>query len=149
MLLALAALAGSLAIAGPAMAKMPMAGKHLGKIQSSARPVLAMAGNGQPVVMGSITAINGNSLTISNASNATFTVDASNAKIWIKNRALTLSNLAIGNTIVVQGTFNGSNVTASSIMNPRAPAQNQNDASKNEKGMFGGMGNFFAHLFGF
>ena len=40
-----------------------------------------MTGNGQPIIGGKVTAVNGNSLTVTNASNVTYTVDVTSAKV--------------------------------------------------------------------
>lgn len=121
----------------------------------------AIQGNGQPVVAGSITAINGNSITITNKSNVTYTVDATNAKFVVKGIASpTISNLAVGDNLVIQGTVNGTSVTASSIIDQKAPANsnttNSGSGQPSSPGifggighMFGGIGNFFKHMFGF
>jgi len=116
-------------------------------------------GNGQPVTGGSVAAINGSTLTVSNKSNVTYTVDASNATI-IKNGATsTLSSISVGDNVVVQGATNGSSVTASSIIDHSTPPANnpsQNNGnsapatnSGHTGGFLGGIANFFHKLFGF
>ena len=103
----------------------------------------AIQGNGQPIVAGKVTAVSGNTITITNNSNVTYTIDATNAKI---------SNVAVGDNVIVQGTVNGNSVTASSVIDQKAKIHN-NDNSKTRGGMmgnfFGGIGNFFKHMFGF
>ena len=102
----------------------------------------AIQGNGQPVIAGKITAITGSTLTVTNASNVTYTVDATNAKVMQGQSTISVGTLAVGNSVVVQGTVNGNSVTASTILDQNKPA------NKNP-GFFGGIGQFFTHLFGF
>ncbi len=99
-----------------------------------------------PLVAGTISSISGNSVVITNKSNVTYTVDVTNAKIVEGQNTVTVSNIAVGDSLVVQGTVNGNSVTASSVIdqkiwNNKYPQQN--------KGFFGAIGAFFSHLFGF
>ena len=114
-------------------------------------------GNGQPVVAGKITVISGNTITIANTSNVTYTVDATNAKFVVGGvTSPTISNVAVGDNIVVQGSVNGNSVVASSILDQKAKTNNYTENfGSNPKprdfmgGMMGGIGNFFKRLFGF
>jgi len=107
-------------------------------------------GDGQPVVGGTITSINGASLTATNKSNVTYSIDASNAKITKSGASSTLSSVAIGDNVIVQGAVNGTSVTASSIVDQGNAANSQSgDGPKPHSGFFGMIGGFFAHLFGF
>ena len=114
-------------------------------------------GNGQPVVAGSVITINGNIITITNKSNVTYTVDTANSKFVISGiNSPTISNISVGDNLVIQGTTNGTSVTASSVIDQKASAKgNQNSSDNKPKsqagsgGFFGGVGNFFKHLFGF
>lgn len=119
-----------------------------------------LQGNGQPVVAGKITAISGNTVTITNKSNVSYSIDATNAKIIVKNATSSVSGLTTGDMVVTQGTVNGNAVTASTIIDQGVPApmmqqQNGNGDSQNENnnqqphGIFGGITSFFSHLFGF
>lgn len=107
-------------------------------------------GNGQPVMGGAVTAINGASLTLTNKSNVTYSIDASNARITKSGASSTLSGVAIGDNIIVQGAVNGTSVTASSIVDQGNTADSQSgNESKSHFGFFGMIGNFFSRLFGF
>jgi hypothetical protein len=116
----------------------------------------AITGNGQPIVAGTVSAISGSTLTITNKSNVTYTVDATNAKITQDNSdtTLTVSNITVGDMVVVQGAVNGNSVVASNIIDQAKPA-NGNTATSGaahpqpHKGFFGAMGSFFSHIFGF
>ena len=112
-------------------------------------PVL---GNGQPIVAGTISALNGNTITVTTSSNVTYTVDASNAKILQGQVAASVSNLAVGNSVLVQGTVNGTSVTASTVIDQARPTTGSQAPGKGQgqsQGFFGGIGKFFMHLFGF
>lgn len=106
-------------------------------------------GNGQPIIAGAITAINGNTITITNKSNVTYTVDAANAKIQNKNTLSTVSSLVIGDNVIVQGTINGTSIAAYSVID-HGTNDMEKEHDRNPRGkMFGGIGRFFQHLFGF
>lgn len=109
-------------------------------------------GNGEPVVGGSITAISGTTLTVTNASNVTYTIDASQAKIVKNGTTTTISDVATGDNVVVQGTVNGTSVAASSVIDQGAGSQggtSQTNKAPSGFSFFGAIGNFFKHLFGF
>ncbi len=108
----------------------------------------AITGNGQPVVAGTISTISGTTITITNKSNVTYTIDASNAKIMQgQNATVSLANLKIGDTVVVQGAVSGNSVTASSIIDQvQSTGSNEKPA---RMGFLGGIGQFFNRLFGF
>ena len=109
-----------------------------------------IVGNGQPIVGGIISAISSSTITITNKSNVVYTVNTSNAKIVQGKNTILLSNLSVGDSVIVQGTVNGTEITASSIIDQNKPAKTESDENKNiRKGFFGGMGQFFARLFGF
>jgi hypothetical protein len=68
-------------------------------------------------IFGQVTAINGTTITITDSRNSsTYTVDASNATVTKNGAASSVSAIAVGDTIVVQGTTSGDSVTATSIM---------------------------------
>ena len=101
-------------------------------------------GNGEPVIGGKVASINGTTITITNGGNATYTVDASAAKITkpgVTNASA--SNISVGDQVVVQGTVNGTSITATSVMDQTNAIRPQ------AKGFFGSIGSFFGRLFGF
>lgn len=118
-------------------------------------PASIIKGNGQPVIGGSVTAISGTKLTVTNASNVTYTVDVSSATIEKGRATSTVSQIAVGDRVVVQGTVNGSSVTASSVIDngavPTSTSGNSqaSDARQMRGGFFGGIGSFLKSLFGF
>lgn len=112
-------------------------------------------GNGQPVIAGTISAISGSTLTVKNA-NVTYTVDATSAKIIQGKNTILISGVKVGDSVIVQGTVTGTTVVASILFDPQLKAaDNKTNSDNNGKsnwffgGMFGGIGNFFKHLFGF
>lgn len=115
---------------------------------SSTLPTSTIKGNGEPVVGGNITAINGTTLTITNESNVTYAVDASSATIVKGNATSSISSVAIGDGVVVQGMVNGNAITASSIIDQGAKGKSTSHGNF-VSGIFGAIGGFFSHLFGF
>jgi len=112
-------------------------------------PLSTITGNGQPVVAGTIASISGSTLTVTNKSNVTYTVDATNAKIFQgKNATATLANVKVGDNVVVQGTVNGTSVTASTVIDQPVLVTTGTPV-KPHVGFFAGIGQFFGHLFGF
>lgn len=124
---------------------------------TSTPPVSPFIGDGQPVIAGTISAINGTSLTVTTASNVIYTVDASNAKIVEGQNTVALSAIVVGNNVLVQGTVNGTSIAASTVVDQSAPAGAPvggipNSGNGQPRGFFGGIGSLFksfAHLFGF
>lgn len=120
-------------------------------------PQNLIQGNGQPVVGGSVTAINGSTLTIITANNTvTYTIDATNATIEKDNATSTITSVAIGDNVLVQGTVSGTSVTATSVIDqgvPHTPSSTPSQSNGNGGGFVGGfmnsIGGFFHHLFGF
>ncbi len=113
-------------------------------------PTPLIQGNGQPIIAGVISAINGTTLTITNQSNVTYTVNASTAKVQIKNALSTLSSVAVGDNVVIQGAVNGTAVTAYSVIDQGAtPSVSPTGKPEAHGNFFGGVGQFFKHLFGF
>lgn len=114
------------------------------------KPNPIIQGDGQPIVAGNVTTISDMTLTITNKSNIVYTIDASNAKIEKGNATSSLSNVVVGDSVIVQGTINGTSVIASSIIDQsNAPSNSTNSVPKSHEGFFGGVFNFFKHLFGF
>ena len=119
-------------------------------------------GNGQPVIAGTISAISGSALTVKTASGIQYTVDATSAKIVKGQGAATISDVSVGDSVVVQGATNGTSVTASSVIDQTRPVGSgdqgaapgaANNAPQTKPlgnfGFLGQIGGFFKHLFGF
>lgn len=76
--------------------------------------------------MGTVTAVNGNTVTIANGDGTTYTIDASNATVE-KMVTESVSDIQVGDRIDAQGTVSGTSVTANHIMDG-VPAHSQNQA---------------------
>jgi hypothetical protein len=129
---------------------------HSASSTSSTSPIIQ--GNGEPVVGGSVTAISGTTLTVTNTSNVTYTINAASATVVVKGASSTIANVAVGDSIVVQGAVNGNSVTASSIIDQGVKTANASSTNGQSHGggigaglggFFGAIGGFFSHLFGF
>jgi len=123
-------------------------------VMQAPKPVIT--GNGEPVIGGAVTAISASTLTVTNKSNITYSVDATSATIQKGNAASTLSSVAVGDNVVVQGTVSGTSVTATSVIDQGAAGNgagapgNQPGGPKGPMGgFFGAIGGLFQHLFGF
>ncbi len=112
----------------------------------------AIQGNGEPVVGGAVTALGTNSLTVTAKSGIVYTIDTTSATITKKGvTGATLSDISVGDSVVVQGTVNGTAVTASSVIDsgtPRASAASGATPAA-PHGFMGLIGGFFSRLFGF
>lgn len=137
-----------------------MKGQSAGKKGDGTAPASstmpAITGNGQPVVAGTVSAISDSTLTVTTQSGITYTIDASSAKIVKDQNTIAISNIAIGDYVVVQGVTNGTAVTASSVIdqgsNANATGNATSTAHKSSNGVFGffgQIGKFFKSLFGF
>lgn len=119
-----------------------MRGQEQDKNESNKQALSVLQGNGQPIIGGKVSAISGATLTVTNTSNVTYTVDASNAKILQGQTTSSLASLKVGDAVTVQGTVNGTSVIASTVIDQTKPeGQKMN--------FFAGIGQFFRHLFGF
>lgn len=124
-------------------------------INKDVQAIQQLQGNGQPVVAGTVTAMNGTSLTITNKSNVTYTAETNTAKILVSGATSTLASVKVGDAIVIQGTVNGTTITASTVIDngtPRTiPTTNTTGQPENQgrMGFFGGIGSFFGKMFGF
>ena len=111
-----------------------------------------ITGTGQPIVAGTVSSISGSTIMITNKSNVSYTVDATNAKIVQGQNTILPSNIAVGDMVVIQGTVNGNSVTASSIIDQNKPVSTTTTSGNTEQqhqGFFGSIGSFFARIFGF
>lgn len=66
-------------------------------------------------VMGTVTAVSGTTITITGKDGKTYTIDASSAQIG-KIETITAGDVHVGDTLGVEGTLSGTNVTAKHIM---------------------------------
>jgi riboflavin synthase alpha subunit len=68
-----------------------------------------------PGVMGQVSAINGNTLTVTGKNGTTYTVDASGATVS-KTSTVSVGDIKVGDTIGVMGSVTGNSVTAKNIL---------------------------------
>lgn len=129
--------------------------KGWGKVATSSHPMMpAMPmGNGQPIAGGTVTSIQGTTMVVTNAANVSYTVDASHANIFKGPATSTLAAIAVGNRVMVQGTVNGSSITAAHIVLQGTPAGGAAQATttppRDMHGMMQRLGGVFHKLFGF
>ena len=111
--------------------------------------------NGEPVVGGSISAISGDTLTVANKAGVTYSVDVSSAFVEKGNATSSVSSVAVGDDVLIQGTVHGTSVSATSIIDQGVPPSASNGTGGLEGkpglmgGVFGAIGGFFRSLFGF
>jgi hypothetical protein len=129
-----------------------------GKSKGKASSTPPFVGNGQPIVVGMVSSIASSTISITNKSNVSYTINATNAKILAGNDISSLANISVGDTVLVQGTINGTSITASTIIDQSVKVDNAATSSDREDkgkgkslphGFLGRFGSFFAHLFGF
>lgn len=130
----------------------------MGSGRNKGMPPAIVEGNGQPVIGGQISAISGNTLTVTTRTNLSYTVDATNAKIVKQGATSTLSGLVVGDSVMVQGGVNGTNITASTVIDQgvrstNAPASTTPGNMPGPRSGFGGfmnsIGGFFGRIFRF
>ena len=107
-----------------------------------------ITGNGQPVVAGTVSSVSSSTIVITNKSNISYTVDASNAKIVQGTDTITISGISVGDSIIAQGAVTGNSIIASSIIDEKNRLANINPSLQN-RGIFGSIGKFFMNIFGF
>ncbi|MES2930477.1 MAG: DUF5666 domain-containing protein [Patescibacteria group bacterium] len=102
-------------------------------------------GNGEPIIGGTVTAVSGSTITITNKSGVAYAIDASNAKFLKESKTGSLSDIAVGDTLLVQGSINGTAVTASAISDHGMIALKADDGKN--RGFFFKIRSFFSGLF--
>jgi len=79
-------------------------------------------------VMGTVTAVNGSTITITGKNGTIYSVDASSANVT-KLETISVSDVQVGDSIGVQGTVSGDSVTAKSVMDGMPAPQNQSPST--------------------
>lgn len=106
-------------------------------------------GNGQPIVGGTVTAVNASQVTITNKSNVSYTIDVINAKVTKAGKVVTKADIMVGDTILAQGTVNGTTVVAVSVIDQGVVSVDTTHQDNGKKvGFFRKIGNFFSRMFG-
>lgn len=116
----------------------------MGNGNDNNQALLQIKDNGQPVIGGTVSAINESTLTVTNSNHITYTVDTTNAKIVQGKNTIALAGVKVGDSVIVQGAVNGTSVAASTIIDSNVAV-----GQKTHMGFFASMRNWFAHLFGF
>jgi hypothetical protein len=98
--------------------------------------------NGQPIIGGTVTAVSGDTVTITGKDNQTYTIDATNATVTKAGASSSVSSIAVGDQVLAQGTINGNSVTAVNVVDGTSTS-----SSTAHKGFLGAIGAFFAKIF--
>jgi hypothetical protein len=120
---------------------------------ASSTPVIE--GDGQPVIAGLVSAVSGSTITLTNKSNIQYNIETSAAKIMRAGQTITVNDIQVGDTLMVQGTVNNTNITASTIIDQTKVAGSNatttgatNHKQSSAFNFFSRVGQFFKHLFG-
>ena len=74
-----------------------------------------MGGQGGAPVMGTVTAVDGSTITVKTAAGTTYTVTAGSSTTVTVDKTITLADLSAGETVMVQGATSNGVLTATSI----------------------------------
>lgn len=80
----------------------------------------AKPGMHMPGIGGTVSAVNGNTITVTGRDGKTYSVDAGSATIT-KDETVTVSDIKVGDTVGAMGTVNGTAVTATVIHDGKMP----------------------------
>jgi len=111
------------------------------------------------VVTGTVASISGNTLTVTSkkvvnkiSTTTTYTVDATKARFLPAQKIISLSDIKVGDNVVVQGVVSGTSISASMILDQSKTVSASTTKPKNQStyspGIFEKIGQFFLHLFG-
>jgi riboflavin synthase alpha subunit len=81
--------------------------------------------------MGTVTAINGSTLTVTGKDGGTYTVDASSATVKASGATSAVSDIKVGDTVMIQGSITTATMTAKNIEDgvPTAPSNSTTSTS--------------------
>ncbi|OGG60260.1 hypothetical protein A3C89_00660 [Candidatus Kaiserbacteria bacterium RIFCSPHIGHO2_02_FULL_50_50] len=105
---------------------------------------------GKRGIVGEVTDMDGDTLTVKAMNGTTYTVTASDAEVKNRTTTETLSDIAEGDRIAVRGEITDTTIDATMILTdiPAAPADKNADDKGKERSFFGKVGSFFGKLFG-
>ncbi len=110
-----AAATGAVLMLGLGAGALTYAQTTTGSTSASSTPMMHLPGVG-----GTVTAVSGNTITVTGKDGKTYTIDAGSATIT-KDETVTVSSIAVGDTVMANGTVSGTSVTATSIHDGKAP----------------------------
>jgi hypothetical protein len=77
-------------------------------------------------VVGKVTTVSGNTITVADSrTNTVYSVNASNASVTKNGQTSTVSSIVVGDTVMVQGTVNGTSVVATKIYDGVKAGENE------------------------
>jgi hypothetical protein len=85
-----------------------------------------------PGIMGTVASVSGNNITINGKNSKSYTVDATSAKIIRSGSTIPLSDIAVGDTLVVRGNISGETVSATAIIDGATPFKEAKKFVKNQ-----------------
>lgn len=108
--------------------------------------------SGDPVIGGTVTAVSGTTITTKNKSDVSYTIEAKDSKFMTKgsSEASTISDIEVGDNILVQGTINNASVTAKLIIDTSFKVDDNGNTSGDKgehRGFFKRVGGFFKGWF--
>ena len=132
-------------------------GKENGSDNRKPKQMGVVVGNGQPIIGGNVTGINGNTITfITTKGSITYTVDASGASVVKNGTAGTVSSISVGDAVVTQGSVSGTSIIAIVVVDQGVHQDKTNNSitktgtpQNNKKGVITTIGGFFKKLFNF
>lgn len=80
----------------------------------------SFTGKHMPGVGGTVTAVSGNTITVTGRDGKTYTIDAGSATIT-KDETVTVADIKVGDTVGAMGTVNGTSITATIIHDGKMP----------------------------
>ena len=107
--------------------------------------------NTQSFIVGTISVINGSTITITNKVNGTYSIDTTNAKIVLGNKIVSIQNVTVGDNIMVQGIVKASSVVASKIVDQgqKINSIKSPTTQKTKSGVLKNIGGLIKNLFKF
>jgi preprotein translocase subunit YajC len=111
--------------------------------------------NFKPGIIGTVSAVSGTTLTVTAKDGTVYTVATADAKFQKeKGTASTINEVKVGDTVLIQGTVNGTSVTAKNVFDSQIALQKietkmdkMENNNGNHNGFFVRFGNFFRNIF--
>ena len=88
---------------------------------SSGQATASLAAAHMPGVGGTVTAVSGNTVTVTGKNGTSYTINAGSATIT-KDETVAVSAIAVGDTVMANGTLSGTTLTATSLHDGKMPA---------------------------